>query len=272
MLGIEGLALLRGVITGSDENAADRVAGLRRFLASDDAALDEPIAFPEHTVEHGYAAWSETYDRPGNPLIHLEETVLLPLLASLRPGRALDAACGTGRVAAHLAAAGHDVVGVDTTPEMLELARRRVPGARFVEGRLQALPVEDASFDVVVCCLALEHSAELGPPVSELARAARQGGRVVVTNLHPFLVQLGGQGAFTDSGGTWGFVRSYPHLPGDYLRAFAAAGLELDELFEPTPDRTWFELQPAAWAHAPEAFLQGFEGIPAASIWSLVRR
>ena len=99
--GIEGLALLRGVIAGS---------------------------LPERSVQHGYADWSKTYDRPGNPLIHLEETVLLPLLAGLPPGRALDAACGTGRVSARLAAAGHDVLGVDATPAMLERARAKVPG------------------------------------------------------------------------------------------------------------------------------------------------
>jgi hypothetical protein len=58
----------------------------------------------------------------------------------------------------------------------------------------------------------------------------------------------------------------------DYLRAFAAAGLDVDELFEPAPDLRWFELQTAAWSHAPEAFRKAFEGVPAAIVWSLVKR
>ncbi len=243
--GIEGLALLRGVI---------------------------PAAIPERSVHDGYADWSKTYDVPGNPLVHLEETILLPLLAGLAPGRALDAACGTGRVSARLAAAGHEVLGVDTTPEMLELARAKVPEARFVDGRLEALPVEDASFDLAVCSLALDHVADIGPPIAELARAVRPGGRVILTDIHPCMVHLGGQAAFPDEDGAWAFVRAHPHLHSDYLRAFAASGLDVDELFEPPPDRSWFELQTLVWTEAPDAFRRAYEGIPAAIVWSLVRR
>jgi SAM-dependent methyltransferase len=243
--GIEGLALLRGVIAE---------------------------AFPERSVHDGYADWSKTYDLPGNPLIHLEETVLLPLIGALPAGRALDAACGTGRVSAHLAAAGHDVLGVDTTPEMLDLARAKVPAARFVEGRLEALPVDDASFDLAVCCLALDHCDDVAPPIAELARAVRPGGRVILTDIHPSMVALGGQAAFVDEDGAWAFVRAHPHLHGDYVRAFAAGGLDVDELFEPPPDQSWFEMQTVAWTHAPDAFRRAYEGIPAAIVWSLVRR
>jgi SAM-dependent methyltransferase len=243
--GIEGLALLREVIAGS---------------------------LPERSVHDGYADWSKTYDLPGNALIHLEETVLLPLLAALTRGRALDAACGTGRVSAHLAAAGHDVLGVDTTPEMLELARAKVPSARFADGRLEALPVEDASFDLAVCSLALDHFADVGPPIAELARAVRPGGRVILTDIHPCMVHLGGQAAFQDEAGAWAFVRAHPHRHGDYLRAFAASGLDVDDLIEPPPDQSWFEMQTIAWTHAPDAFRRAYEGIPAAIVWSLVRR
>jgi SAM-dependent methyltransferase len=242
--GIEGLALLRGVIAG---------------------------ALPERSVHDGYADWSKTYDRPGNPLIHLEETVLLPLLAALPPGRALDAACGTGRVSGHLAAAGHEVVGVDTTPAMLERARAKVPGARFVEGRLEALPVDDASFDLAVCALALDHFTEIGPAIGELARAVPPAGRVILTDIHPAMVHLGGQAAYVDEDGAWAFVRAHPHLHSDFLRAFAASGLDVDELIEPLPDQGWYEMQ-APWTLAPDAFRRAFEGIPAAIVWSLLRR
>ncbi len=271
LLGIEGLALLRGAIAGSDGDAARRMAEIRDLVESPEARLSEAVAFPERTVEQGYAAWSKTYDAPGNPLIQLEETVLLPLLASLPPGRALDAACGTGRVSARLAAAGHDVLGVDTTAEMLAIARGRVPAARFAEGRLEALPVADGSFDLVVCCLALDHCASIARPIAEIARAARPGGRVILTDIHPSMVHLGGQAAYVDEDGAWAFVRAHPHVHGDYLRAFAAAGLAVDDLLEPPPNQGWFEAQETAWNEAPEAFRQAFEGIPAAIVWSLAK-
>jgi SAM-dependent methyltransferase len=272
LLGIEGLALLRGVIAGSDEDAAARVEEIRQFGASPHERLSEPVAFPERSIEQGYAEWSTTYDAPGNPLIHLEETVLLPLLDALPAGRALDAACGTGRVSARLAAAGHHVVGVDASTEMLEVARAKVPQARFVDGRLEALPVGAASFDLVVCCLALDHCPQLGPPIAELSRATVSGGRVIITDLHPCMIHLGAQAAFLNASGAWAFVRAHPHLHRDYLHAFKTTGLEVDELFEPAPDEAWFEMQQAAWAHAPAAFRQAFEGIPAGIVWSLLKR
>jgi SAM-dependent methyltransferase len=273
LLGIHGLALLRGFIAGSDDVTAARVADIGRIA---DGAADERLAalveFPERSVQQGYADWSQTYDVPGNPLIHLEESVLHPLLDARPPGRALDAACGTGRVSAYLAAAGHDVVGIDATAQMLEVARAKVPGVEFAHGRLEALPVADGSFDLAVCCLALEHCADIGPPIAELARAVRPGGRVVLTGLHPSMIHLGGQAAYVDVEGARGFVRSHPHLHRDYLRAFAASELEVAELFEPAPDRGWFVMQTVAWAHAPDAFRQAFDGIPAAIVWSLVKR
>jgi ubiquinone/menaquinone biosynthesis C-methylase UbiE len=272
LLGIHGLALLRGIVTGSDADASSHVDEIRRIATSgDDALLAASTEFPERSVERGYADWSKTYDLPGNPLIHLEETVLVPLLDALTPGRALDAACGTGRVSARLAAAGHDVVGVDATPEMLELARAKVPGAEFVEGRLEALPVEDGGFDLVVCCLALDHCADVGPPIAELARAARPGGRVVISDIHPTMIHLGGQAAYVDERGAWAFVRGHAHLHSEYLSALSAAGLEVDQLFEPPPNQGWFEMQKVAWSQAPTAFRQAYGGIPAAIVWSLVK-
>jgi len=146
-----------------------------------------------------------------------------------------------------------------------------VPGGEFVEGRLEALPVEDGAFDLVVCCLALDHCSDLGPPVAELARAARPGGRVVISDIHPTMIHLGGQAAYVDEHGAWAFVRGHAHLHSESLRAFAAAGLTVAELFEPAPNRGWFEMQQAAWAGAPVAFQQAYGGIPAAIVWSLVK-
>lgn len=55
----------------------------------------------------------------------------------------LDAACGTGRFADFLAKRGHRVIGVDSSPDMLAYARRRVPGGEFHLGELER-PAEPA--------------------------------------------------------------------------------------------------------------------------------
>src|SRR5438477_183685 len=62
--------------------------------------------------------------------------------------RVLDVGCGTGNLAAALAARGARVWGVDPSPEMLAIARRKAPrGAGFREGRAEALPFRDGWFD-----------------------------------------------------------------------------------------------------------------------------
>jgi SAM-dependent methyltransferase len=72
-----------------------------------------------------------------------------------RGARILDAGCGSGRVGAHLAAAGHDVVGVDLDPQLIEAARQDHPGPRWLVGDLAELDLPGrgipAGFEAVVC-------------------------------------------------------------------------------------------------------------------------
>lgn len=67
----------------------------------------------------------------------------------LDPVAVLDAGCGTGRVAIELARRGVDVVGVDLDPGMLEVARRKAPELRWVQGDLATVEL-GRQFDVVV--------------------------------------------------------------------------------------------------------------------------
>jgi len=107
---------------------------------------------------------------------------------------------------------------VDTSPEMLAAARRRLPDADLRQASLESLPFADASFDLAVCSLALTHvpSPTLDVAIAELARVLRPGGRLVLSDIHPaFVAVLDGQARF---GG--GFVRNHIHLPSAYLAAF----------------------------------------------------
>jgi SAM-dependent methyltransferase len=85
------------------------------------------------------------------------------ILDRIPAGNALDAACGTGRHAGYLAALGHQVTGVDSSPDMLARARQRVPAARFLAGDLHQLPIRVEAVDLVVCALALTHVPALDP-------------------------------------------------------------------------------------------------------------
>ncbi len=72
-----------------------------------------------------------------------------------RRARILDAGCGPGRVGAALAAAGHDVVGVDVDPALIEAAEQDHPGPRWLVGDLAELDLPARGiaepFDAIVC-------------------------------------------------------------------------------------------------------------------------
>ncbi|MFN0133625.1 MAG: bifunctional demethylmenaquinone methyltransferase/2-methoxy-6-polyprenyl-1,4-benzoquinol methylase UbiE [Phycisphaerales bacterium] len=99
----------------------------------------------------------------------------------------LDVACGTGDLTLELArrGGGRDaarVVGLDFTPEMLAIARRKAQPrpVEFVEGDAMALPFADASFDAVTIAFGIRNVAEPMRALREFARVLRSGGRVVV--------------------------------------------------------------------------------------------
>jgi ubiquinone/menaquinone biosynthesis C-methylase UbiE len=265
---VEGIALFRGLFSGSDEAAQARIDELHRILARSDR---EPGATAIVDVQEGYARWSTTYDAPGNPLVAAEQSPVWELIDQSPPGRALDAACGTGRHARHLVQSGWTVTGTDQSEAMLARAAERVPGAEFVLADLSELPFEDASFDLAVCSLALEHFPKLEPPIRELARVVRAGGRVVISESHPALRALGGAPYFEDADGASGVVRTHLHLHADYLDAFAAAGLVVSRCREIRFAAEQVAMQQPMASIYPEATEAAFLGFPAVLIWDVAK-
>jgi len=270
LIGVEGLALLRRLYDGTDDEAERRVAEVRRIL--DDEALAAGEATGEADARSGYMHWSVRYDEPGNPLIAIEEPVVWRLLEGIAPGRALDLACGTGRHARRLVELGHRVEGVDLTPEMLQRAAANVPEASFREGDLLAIPRPSGELDLVVCGLALAHVADLHGAATELSRVLRSGGIAIVSVLHPFLAQLGWHAPFEDEHGRRRFVREHPHGHADYFDAFRRAGLHVRECIEPRLGVEQLRAKRRAFRHAPEATIAAYEGLPGALVWSVEKR
>jgi len=85
----------------------------------------------------------EDRERPG---WEAELRRLEGVLRDLPPVRTLDVACGTGFLTRHLRG---EVVGLDASERMLEIARRQAPNARFEQGDALSLPFEDDAFDRV---------------------------------------------------------------------------------------------------------------------------
>ena len=268
VLGFEGLAILRAWMLDTDtvKTRAQEVLDIASHI--EEEPWSNPLYYAESPVTDGYAEWAATYDDPGNPVLLAEEPVVQRILARYPVGTALDAACGTGRHTKYLVSLGHEVTGVDATPEMLELAAAKVPDAEFETAELTAIPCDDEAFDLAVCTLALTHSHDLAPPIAELARVLRPGGHLVISDVHPFDVVLSVQGVFRRKGGGRGFVRNYVHLTSDYLNAFQQAGLSVLQCKEPL----WGDAEIATIAFSekmPDLIDTAVKGLPIAIVWEL---
>jgi ubiquinone/menaquinone biosynthesis C-methylase UbiE len=271
VLGLAGVALIRNWLAGGEaaKACADELVRLTTAYSAD-AALRFELDIPDMAAESGYELWADTYDDLHNPLIIIEQPAIERLLDGIGPGRALDAACGTGRYTRRMMGRGHKVSAVDASAKMLEKARASIPDADFRVGQLEALPYENASFDLVMCGLALTHLPKLNPAISEIARVLKPGGVAILSDHHPIAGFLGGSAIFQDADRRYRNVTSYVHHVSEYVAAFREAGLQVRECLEPVLSEDAFRRGPL-YPISPESYRRGAAGMPMALIWSLKR-
>ncbi|MGZ8631538.1 MAG: class I SAM-dependent methyltransferase [Actinomycetota bacterium] len=133
-----------------------------------------------------YAEEAATYDRDADRSERwLLGTDHRPWACARAVGRTLEVAIGTGMNLPHYPR-GVDLTGVDLTPEMLALARRRsadigVP-VTLTEGDAQALPFGDATFDTVLCTYAMCSVPDERATVLEMRRVLMPRGRLILVD------------------------------------------------------------------------------------------
>jgi ubiquinone/menaquinone biosynthesis C-methylase UbiE len=121
---------------------------------------------------------------------------LLPLgerlvdAAAIAPGqRVLDVGAGTGNAAIRAAAKGASVVASDLTPELFDdgraLAREAGVELEWEQGDAEALPFDDASFDVVMSCIGAMFAPHHEATARELVRVCKPGGTIAMLNWTP---------------------------------------------------------------------------------------
>ncbi len=192
----EGNRIYIGLAEPNGQNGTELSGVLNSWLRSQD--LSGPVAnrlrrtlsnrrgSDEDAFERLAHQWDELRFEHFGGLFHIEA------LASLLPAewRVLDVGTGTGYLLPFLARHFQSVIAADASAAMLDLARQRarregISHVRFELGRIEELPLADASVDCALALLVLRYSTDLDRSINELARVTAGGGRLLVVDIVP---------------------------------------------------------------------------------------
>jgi ubiquinone/menaquinone biosynthesis C-methylase UbiE len=205
------------------------------------------------------AGWYDESIRSGSLIHDLVVPVLLALTGDIRGKHVCDLACGQGVIARQLARQGASVIGIDVAEKMLEFARHSEEteplSITYLHDDAQTLSsIADATFDGVVCNMALMDITDMGATFRNVRRVLREGGWFVFSMTHPCFQTPISTWAHKEDGtvyreirgyfaeGFWrsdnphgvrGQVGAYHRMLSTYLNALADAGFLLERLVEP---------------------------------------
>ena len=131
-------------------------------------------------IANRYDSWYSSargaiYDR-------FEKRAIDKLLPDItKQGRLLEVGCGTSHWSRYFSDKGFDVTGIDTSAEMIKIARQRhIPNSRFEIAGGQDLPFEDGSFDVAAAITVLEFTTEPAKIISEMVRCVKKSKGILI--------------------------------------------------------------------------------------------
>ena len=191
------------------------------------------------SIQNAYNEWSGIYDSNENLTRDLDQKVTRETLAGQHFDSILELGCGTGKNTVFLAQIGANVHALDFSEGMIGKAEEKVKAGnvRFSMADLtKRWPCEDATYDLIVCNLVLEHIEDLSHIFSEASRTLRSNGRFFINELHPFK-QYGGTKARFERGENIIEVDVFVHHISEFTNAADVDGLKLVMLNE-----YWHEL------------------------------
>ena len=219
---------------------------------------DKPVALEAYeTLAEAYAAVVDT--KPHNA--YYERPATLSLLPEVKGKRVLDAACGPGVYAEWLTARGAEVVALDASPKMIQLAKRRLGERAEIQLSDLSKPLtflESESFDIVLSPLTMEYIEDWTTTFQEFHRVLRPAGYFVLSVTHPSFdyTYFKSSSYFQTElvGSVWrGFDTVRVHMP-SFRRSLQAtlnplfeAGFRLEKIIEPLPTEEFKQADPEGY-------------------------
>ena len=189
------------------------------------------------SIEKAYDNWSEQYDTNKNRTRDLDKIATGKILNDIFPKRILELGCGTGKNTEWFASKAEEILAVDFSEKMLELARHKItnPKVRFLRADItQNWTWSDDKYDLLTCNLILEHIKNLNYIFSQAYSNLNSEGYFFISELHPFKQYKGTKARFDTPEGKIE-LETFTHHVSEFTRSALNAGFiikRLDEWFD----------------------------------------
>lgn len=185
-------------------------------------------------IQKAYNNWSKIYDADENRTRDLDRVVTQKTLANWQGKSILELGCGTGKNTRLLSQIGENVHALDFSEGMISFAREKLNSSNVTFSLADITHpwhCDNASIDLVVCNLVLEHIENISFIFSEACRVLGTGGHFFICELHPFRQYQGTQANFQTIHGTTE-IQAFVHHISDFLDAAKSSGFRLKEFKE----------------------------------------
>lgn len=136
-----------------------------------------------------FSKWADNYDNPFTSITFRQTNAkIVKILDPKQNSSLLDVGCGSGILIKYLLDAnrGMKLFGVDITPKMVEIAKRKFvndPSVEIILGSAVKMPYKDNSFDYVTCASSFHHHPDPVKSAKEMVRVLKPGGKLLILDM-----------------------------------------------------------------------------------------
>ncbi|APG60951.1 class I SAM-dependent methyltransferase [Christiangramia salexigens] len=185
-------------------------------------------------IDKAYDLWSSQYDTNKNKTRDLDKLITQKILKEIRFSKVLELGCGTGKNTQWLSLKADEILAVDFSSEMLQIAKTKInrENVSFVIADI----TKDWDFislkpDLITCNLILEHIEDLSFIFSSAYSCLKEDGYFFISELHPFKQYKGTKARFDTEIGLIE-LKAFTHHISEFIHAAKDAGFLLSELNE----------------------------------------
>lgn len=189
------------------------------------------------SIEKAYNSWAGQYDTNENKTRDLDKKATIETLSKYKFKYVLELGCGTGKNTGWLLSKAEQVIGLDFSQEMLNIAKEKITDSRaeFKRADLnKEWEIENQFADLVTSSLTLEHIDDLNHIFNQANQKLMGNGIFFISELHPFKQYLGSKAKFETESGVEE-LKVFIHHISDYVDSAENNDFKLLEINE------WFD-------------------------------